>query len=116
MSEDSVATLVYATVPPVPNATELESVPVSVNVLDAVNVLPAAKVSTPVPAVKVFPLYVLLVKASDPANVASVPVVGRVTLVAAVEVRVMELVADVANVEFAPSVIVPDPEVMVFPL
>lgn len=35
---------VYATVPPVPNATELESVPVNVKVFDEVKVLPSAMV------------------------------------------------------------------------
>lgn len=37
--------VVYVTVPPAPNATELPSVPVNVSVFDAVSVLPSAMVS-----------------------------------------------------------------------
>ena len=47
---------------------------------------------------------VLLVNASEPAKVANVPVVGNVTLVAAVAVRVSEYAPDVARV--APSAMV----------
>lgn len=42
---------------------------------------------------------VLFVRASEPARVASVPVVGKVTLVNPVEVNVIELAPDVAKVE-----------------
>jgi hypothetical protein len=66
----------------------VESVPASVRVLEAVSVFAAAMDSMPVPAVQVLPLYVLLVKASDPANVDSVPVIGIVTLVLAVNAAV----------------------------
>ena len=48
-------------------------------------VVPFANVNVPVVVVIFIPLMVLLVNASLPANVASVPVVGNVTLVAAVE-------------------------------
>lgn len=47
---------------------------------------------------------VLLVNASEPAKVANVPVVGNVTLVAAVAVKVNEYAPDVARV--APSAMV----------
>ena len=43
------------------------------------------------------PLTVLFVNASDPARVASVPVVGRVTFVAPVEVSVTALAPDRAK-------------------
>jgi hypothetical protein len=62
------------------------------------------------PAVKVNPVIVLFVNVSDPAKVANVPVVGRVTLVDAVEVRVRgkaPAVVNAAAVDTAPpSVIV----------
>ena len=64
------------------------STPAKVCVAFCVSVFPAAIVKTPVPAVKVLPLYVLFVNASEPARVARVPVVGKVTLVGAVSVRV----------------------------
>lgn len=50
---------VYVAVPPAPKATELASAPVSVKVLFAVNVFPAAIVSVPVPDVHVLPLKVV---------------------------------------------------------
>jgi hypothetical protein len=56
-------------------------------------------------AVTVGLVKVLLVKVSDPANVANVPVVGKVTLVAAVTVNV---------VVYAPDVVNDPPNVMVF--
>ena len=61
-------------------------------------------------------LIVLLVKVSVPANVDKVPVVGKVTLVAALEVNVIEFVAEVIRVEPVVKVKVPVPLVMVFPL
>ena len=59
---------------------------------------------------------VLFVSVSVPANVAKVPVVGKVTLVAALEVNVIEFVAEVIRVEPVVKVKVPVPLVMVFPL
>jgi len=50
---------------------------------------------------------VLLVSVSEPAKVANVPVVGTVTLVAPVAVKVKEWAPDVANVEPLASVSVP---------
>ena len=56
------------------------------------------------------PLIVLLVKTSDPDKVAKVPVVGKVTLVAPVVVRVREnapeVVKDPAVETFPPKVVV----------
>ena len=68
-SEDVVAAnaesllAVYATVPPVPKATEDESVPVNVSVLLAVSVLPLATVKVPVELVIVSPLILVAVAA-----------------------------------------------------
>ena len=110
--------------PPAPNATDDESVPVNVRVLLAVNVLPSAIVNVdPVagavratllivvaeatPRVGVVNdglVRVLFVSVSDPARVARVPVVGRVTLVVAVAVRVVANAPEV--VKFPPRVIV----------
>lgn len=52
-------------------------------------------------------LMVLLVNVSEPANVAKVPVVGTVTLVLPVVVKVSELAPDVANVDPLANVRVP---------
>lgn len=57
---------VYATVPPAPNATELESVPVSVNVLLAVNVLPSAMVNVADVAGAVMATLLTLVAVATP--------------------------------------------------
>jgi len=76
----------------------------TVNVLD---VVPPAMVKPVVAAVGVNPLIVLPVNASAPANVAKVPVVGKVTVVAAVEVSV---------VWYAPPVVKFPPRVIVFPV
>lgn len=86
------------------NVIVVASVPASVMLLSKVNVFPAVPVSVYVPAVKLFPFMVLLVKASVPANVAKVPVVGNVTLVVAVSVRVVPNAPDV--VKLPPNVIV----------
>lgn len=123
------AVLVYAfvpNVPPVPTFIVEPSVPVNVNVFEAVRVLPAPNVSVPVPVVMVLPLMLVAVAAprlgvtnvglvlntarpvpvssdNTPANwadvvepnwlklpvVAKVPDVGKVTLVAPVDVRVV---------------------------
>lgn len=61
-------------------------------------------------------VIVLLLKASVPARVASVPVVGNVTFVAAVEVSVVLNAPDVANVPPEAIVKVPVVLVMVKPL
>ena len=66
--------------------------------------------------VSVGEVKVLFVSVSVPANVANVPVVGKVTLVAALEVNVIEFVAEVIRVEPVVKVKVPVPLVMVFPL
>jgi len=64
-------------------------------------------------SVLLLPEMVLLVKVSAPARVASVPVVGRVTLVLAVAVRVSanapEVVNEPAVLMFPPSVMVREP-------
>ena len=77
---------------------------------------------TPDPGKKVLPLKVFPENVSVPANVARVPVVGRVTLVEAVVVRVRgnapEAVKASAKETVFPAAIVkvPVPVVMVFPL
>ena len=85
-------------------------VPVAVRVVEkapaVASVLPFTKVRVPVVVLTVRPLIVLLVSASEPARVASVPVVGRVTVVVPVAVSV------VAN---APEVVKFPPKVMVLP-
>lgn len=65
---------VYATVPPVQNATELESVPVSVSVLLTVAVFPLATVKVPVLDVIVSPLTVVGVMAPNVNEIAGVVV------------------------------------------
>ena len=52
-------------------------------------VVPFANVNVPVVVVIFIPLIVLLVNASLPANVAIVPVVGNITLVAAVKFNIL---------------------------
>ena len=61
-------------------------------------------------------VIVLLVNASVPASVATVPVVGSVTLVAPVEVRVIEFAPDVTRVDPLASVSVPVVVEIVSPL
>lgn len=78
--------------------------PVKVSVLLNDAVFPFVTVKVPVLLVIVRPLIVLFVKASDPARVASVPVVGSVTFVAPVLVRVIEFAPLVTKLP--PSVIV----------
>ncbi len=94
------------------NVIVVPSVPASVSEFEAVRVLPVAILSVFVPlAVIVSPLYVLLVSASLPAKVASVPVVGRVTFVDAVVVSVSAFAPEVVNDE---AVLMLPPRVIVF--
>lgn len=58
--------LVYVTVPPAPNATELESVPVKVKVLLAVKVLPSAIVSVAPVVGAVSVILLMLVAVATP--------------------------------------------------
>jgi len=71
------------------------------------SVLALVMVNVPVVLVTVNPLTVLPVRDSVPASVASVPVVGRVTVVAAPSVKVSA---------YAPLVVRFPPRVMVFPV
>src|SRR5688572_18803886 len=77
------------------NVIVVPSVPARVSVFDAESVLPLVIVRVPVEEVMVRPLMVLFVRASEPARVAKVPVVGRVTLVAPVVVSVKLFAPDV---------------------
>ena len=78
-----------ARVPVVGRVTLVAAVEVNVILLapEVANVELLARVNVPVVVVTVKPLTVLLVNASEPAKVARVPVVGRVTLVFAVVVK-----------------------------
>ena len=124
---------VYATVPPLPKATEELSVPVKVRVLDAVRVFELAIVRVPVEVVMVSPLTVVgviapSVKASAPAvlvaetplpvvtELTRVPLVGRVKLVVPVEVKVTEFPPEVMNEEELANVNVPVVVVTINPL
>src|SRR5690349_20078627 len=71
-----------ARVPVVGRLTLVAPVAVSVveNAPEVARVEPVPRVSVPLPAVIVLPLIVLFVKASDPARVARVPVVGSTTV------------------------------------
>ena len=72
-------------------------------------IAPKVKAKAPAVLVAEIPLPVVT-------ELTNVPVVGRVTEVAPVELSVMEFVADVAKVLPAPKVSVPVPVVMVLPL
>jgi hypothetical protein len=80
--------------------------PDTVNVLE---VVPPEMVNPSAWEVGVRPLIVLLVKASLPARVAKVPVVGRVTFVEPVEVNVTADPPDV--IRFPPRASVPEVQV-----
>ena len=112
----------YATVPPLPKATEEESVPENVSVLFAAKVLPLAIVSVdPVAGAVIVTLLILVavatprfgvtsvlfVRVSVPSSVANVPDAGSATVVVAPTVRVSA---------YAPLVAKLPPRVMVFPV
>ena len=70
--------LVYTTVPPVPKATELASVPVKVKVLLAVKVLPSAIVKVePVAGVVIATLLILVAVATPNVGVTSVGLLAK---------------------------------------
>jgi hypothetical protein len=92
------------------NSLTAEAVVVNIN-----NSLPLASAINP-PLTNLGAVKVLLLKVSVPASVANVPVVGRVTLVAPVEVKVMEFAPEVARVEPLAKVKVPVVVVIVNPL
>ena len=68
----------YATVPPEPNATELASVPLNVNVFCTLSVLPLVNVNVPVVADIVKPLT-LVAEATPSVGVTSVGLVANTT-------------------------------------
>ena len=108
--DPSLATIAFAVLVAVPVVAELATLPAVDMVAKFASVMPAVpdKFAFVNPVIVLLAAaIVLLVKVSAPAKVATVPVVGKVTFVAPVDVSVML---------FAPLVVKFPPSVIVFPV